>query len=678
MQRCAFLLPWLLPLAMQAQVRINEVQCTRVPRSNGQGTAGDWVELYNADRKAAALGGHVLVLNGRSQVLPQDLAIGPRDRLVLWCDRAPEAGPDHLDMNLPRTGATLLLVAPDRSTVLDIFHWPALPGGTSFGRQPDGARASVHFGLPTPGQPNGNGVPGVTVAPLVQESEGMVVLSVPGNAEVRYTMDGTAPGPGSLRYTTPLSVPSGTVVRARSFSLQAVAGAEVVHTTGVSAGSWALAMDPADLTGPAGINDTLRGNHARKGRAWQRQAWLQQPGRSAPVGIAIAGSGSRSLPKRSFKLLARDRFASTGPMWLPDSTAWKDLMLRADATPHAFLRNLFIHETAIRSGAHVDVQPSFPVDLLLNGEFQGLYRAMPAKGREWLGSLAGGGPVEIIEGPAARPVSGSNKGYLRLVDALATGRPPDQLAAMADVESLLDLACFDLWTGRADHELNLRAWKPGGQSGRWRWVLYDMDLWAPPDDRSVPRMCTQVPPQAPYLPQIMANAPLRDLFLARFTALCATTLAPAQAIPLADSLFAQYRGRMLADQERWKAEMPVPTPEQAHADLVRHITLRGDELFGQLAAFTGEPLRRLTISVEPEGPGHVAVEGLRLSSSHQDLRVFGSVPLHLEAMAREGMEFAGWQGLPGQDGDQVAVVPGRATRITAVFRPVGWSGKGGL
>ncbi|MBK8340839.1 MAG: CotH kinase family protein [Flavobacteriales bacterium] len=72
---------------------------------------------------------------------------------------------------------------------------------------------------------------------------------------------------------------------------------------------------------------------------------------------------------------------------------------------------------------------------------------------------------------------------------LERGAPLDSIAMMIDVESLIELACFDLWTGRADADLNMRCYRPAQPGGRWRWVLYDMDLWAPPEDPSVERLC---------------------------------------------------------------------------------------------------------------------------------------------------------------------------------------------
>src|SRR5690606_5447018 len=182
------------------------------------------------------------------------------------------------------------------------------------------------------------------------------------------------------------------------------------------------------------------------------------------------------------------------------------------------LRNSFMEEIARCSGNRVDVQPGLPLPLYLNGRYHGLYRAMPAKGKEWVRHLNGNQPVELIEGPAGEVVQGDDKHYRKLLDALLAGTALDTIAHMADLASLVELACFDLWTGRADHELNVRCWRPAQPGGRWRWVMYDMDQWAPPADRTLARMCGAAMPEAPYLPPLLADPGSRELLLARMAA----------------------------------------------------------------------------------------------------------------------------------------------------------------
>ncbi len=674
---------WMVPLfactavALSAQVRINEVKCTRTAGSNGQGADGDWLELYNSGQKEVDLGGYVLALDGQLHPLPAGLTIGPGKWQVLWCGQAGETAPDQLAFSLPRKGGTLLLVAPDRTTVLDIFHWPALPPGISIGRSTDGANGWGYFTHPTPGSANQGAVPKLMRAPSITPVEGRMAMNTQGEGTIRYTLDATMPDERSPAYKEPLAVDRGTVITARTFAPDAVPSPCTVFTSGLPDPAWALAIAPADFSGPAGIGDVPSGNHARKGRAWQRQAWLQAQGGILPIGMAIAGNGSRSLPKRNFKLLCRDRFGSSSPVKLPDGSAWHEVLLRADGTPNAFLRNLIMEALVRRSGGRLDAQPSFPLPLYLNGMPQGLYRAMPAKGKEWARSLNGGAPVDLVEGPGASAVSGDAMPYRRMLKAIAAGRPLDSLMGEMDASSLVELACFDLWTGRADHELNVRCWRSQAAGSRWRWVLFDMDQWAPVEDRTVQRMCSSALPETPFLGQILAADEFKNTFLARIAALMATTLSPGQTIPLADSLFSRYHVAMASDQRIWKERMEVPSPQEAHANLLAHLQGRNRNIQRQLAAYTGREIRALAIGVEPALAGQVFVEELPFTSTENEMNVFSGVPMHLRAVPAPGMEFAGWKGAEG-NADRLAISMLRNKRITALFRPVGVSSKGGL
>jgi hypothetical protein len=206
-------------------------------------------------------------------------------------------------------------------------------------------------------------------------------------------------------------------------------------------------------------------------------------------------------------------------------------------------------------------------------------------------------------------------------------------------------------------------------------VLFDMDQWAPPQDRTVDRMCSSPVPETPFLPQLLADPGLRDRLLARLSALLATTLAPDHAAPIADSLFELHRQAMAADHALWKDRMPMPAPEESYAMLIDHIKGRNGPLLRQLSARTGLALHTLKVQVEPKGAGTVLVEELPLRGTGQEVQAFSGVPLHLRAVPGPGMEFAGWKSDAVREG---AVTPRRDERITAVFRPAALSSQGGL
>jgi len=385
------------PARSQGPVLINEVQ----PANGGtitdaSGRHADWIELYNTGTKPVDLLGMRLSIAGRTQMIDASLIIPAQGHLLLWCDGRPRGGPDHLGFTLPRSGGTLLLIAADGSTILDVFTWPAMDTDISMGRLPDGAKGWSFFERPTPGSANTAEAPvrGRAAAPVADMPAGhhpgpvTVALRCGEGAEVYYTLDGSAPVPGNAkRYEAPLAIGATAVLRARAHAPGMLPSEELRATyvigrreqEGVS-----LALAPADLFGDSGIYEPgTRYNHTRGGRDWERTAVVSLPGMDGamvPVGARISGSGSRGLAKRSFKLYARKGLGSPGEgLPFPDGTRFREGILRADASPHAFLRNLLLETLVLRHGLEVDVQPSTPVPLHLNGRYWGLYRWMPAK-----------------------------------------------------------------------------------------------------------------------------------------------------------------------------------------------------------------------------------------------------------------------------------------------------------
>ncbi|MBK7268433.1 MAG: CotH kinase family protein [Flavobacteriales bacterium] len=196
-----------------------------------------------------------------------------------------------------------------------------------------------------------------------------------------------------------------------------------------------------------------RANFAREGPAWTRTAQLVvRSGEievDRPVALRVSGSGSRGFPKRSFNVSGRTTLGSKGQLRLPDSSAWNTLVLRADATPHALLHNLLTTELVHRAGDQLAVQPGTAMPLYLNGAYWGAYRAMPAKNEELLCKLSGA-EKRHCGGAEGRIVRGGRSHYEQAMALLERAAPLDSLAALIEVESLIELACFDLWTGRAD------------------------------------------------------------------------------------------------------------------------------------------------------------------------------------------------------------------------------------
>ena len=663
----------------QSGILLNEV----LPGNQGlavdsTGRTPDWIEVYNPTTRSIDLMGWRIAMAGRQHVFTTPLTIAPKSFRTLLCDGRAEEGPDHIAFKLAKEGGALLLIAPDGITIADVFSFPSVPADVSIGRMPDGAKNWSFYPTPTPGKANRSThgpiqarcpAPTASVESGFHASPLSVALTGEAGCRTKVTTDGTAPTlTNGTTYDRALELTTSTTLNARAFAPDKLPSKVVTHTYLIGeeqATTFTLDLAPDDLWDDStGIYTTgLFNNNTRNGKAWERPGTLQQftSGSAHDVGVRLSGSGSRGARKRSFKLFAADAFV------FPDSTRMNEALLRADASPHAFLRNTTLEVLVQRFGLALEVQPSLPVALYLNTQPWGLYRWMPAKDSELLKQRSGAEAVDVLEGPSFHALSGSNDHFLRAQELLLHRAPVDSIDRVIDTESLIDLACMDLWTGRADHELNVRCYRPKRTGGRWRWMLFDMDLWAPPNENSVQRMSLAAATETPFVPQLLAHPVLQERLLSRITALQAAVYA--RVASTADSIHRANEQALLADFRRWELELDRPHPDSSLVEMKRFATARPDHLFAHLARHTGRKLRTVHVEAPAEELGHVLLNGLALAPGEHAVRCFSGVKLKLEARPAPGVEFASWKGvdLDSPSGD---VELARARNLRAVFRRV--------
>lgn len=576
----------------------------------------------------------------------------------------------RLSVDLPSTGARLLLLAPDRSAIADVFTWKALPAGVSVGRRKDGGPVVGYTLVPTPGLTNQGHFEAerlLELAVVSQGGGGWEAIHDNGSA-VHCTTDGRLPTTVDPLASDVFLPSTDQPFTLRALAPHAIPSPPVFFDGGVPTPPFiAIGADPADLfSDSSGVLSLAYANHTLQGRAAERAVrlhWdLGQGPQHAEAILSVAGSGSRGAAKKSLRLRTVNGLPFGGGL-----PPFDEVMLRADASPGAFLHNLFM-EAVAEQGAQLDVQESEVLALRINGEDQGLYRLMPPKNDEWLRTISGGDAVEVIDGPGARALAGGRQAFDRWLRALVRQAPADSLAALMETTSLVDLACFDLWMGRADHDLNTRCWRPADKGGRWRWILFDMDLWAPPHEGTVARMCSESAPASPWLPQLLEHPELHKRVLARFSAWMASAFSHEHASALVDSIHQGHVAALAGDHARWSGSLERPTPEEAHAGVLRHVRERPAHVLDQLAQRTGHPLTELRVAVSPSEAGSVTVEELPVALGVRSIQTFEGVPLRLRASAHAGYRFKGWK--DGAPDAERSVDPAEIRAVVALFERI--------
>ena len=653
----------------QGTLVINEVQpSNQTTLITSEGRSPDWIELYNPSRRTIDLQGWKFVLGENEHAIAGELLVPPRGFRLLYFSGHPSAGNDHIPFKLPRKGGSLLMIAADGARIIDLFIWPELFADESMGRIPDGGTGWRFFSDPTPGASNNKAggtdrrTPPVIADPLPGTFDLPPEIELRSDAPIiRYTTDGSEPSiENGETYTKPLEFDRTTALRAKSFSSSNVASQEFAGTFLSKQDENAIAM----IIDPQRMWSTFDRNGRSNDPRAEQLVHLQLPGdrKSMPVGIRLSGSGTRSLPKRSFHIHARARYNSPDdPFRFADSTGTDEAILRADAGPHAFLRNTLMETIVLQNGLSLAVQPSRPVPLVINGDYNGLYRWMPPKDAQWLRQVIGADEVDVLDGPGFEPIAGNDVHFRKGFHHLIGGSPLDSIAAYFDLESLIDLACIDLFTGRADHDLNVRVYRDRN-GGKWRWILYDMDLWAPVNDNSLERMITAPATETPFLPQLLGNAELRKELMARIAALIAGPLDPQYAIAIADSIHDRNSEALKRDHERWKDELKNPSPEESLEEMKEFLRSRGSVVLEQLARYTDHQLVEVTIDVPERAIASMELNGIGLRPGKRKIRMFRGIPMEISIGPIEGTIFQGWSGHSAKD-RTITIEPAKTRKL---------------
>ncbi len=135
---------------------INEVQpINTVTFDDLENEFDPWFEIYNPNSFQVNLANYSLSINGGApwtiaNTRPARTVIPPGGFMLVWCDNDLTDDVNHSPLTLPVEGASIQLVGPDGSSIIDTYSYPATTADHSNGRASDGAASSLEFFTPTP------------------------------------------------------------------------------------------------------------------------------------------------------------------------------------------------------------------------------------------------------------------------------------------------------------------------------------------------------------------------------------------------------------------------------------------------------------------------------------------------------------------------------------------------
>ncbi|MFT7512665.1 MAG: hypothetical protein ACI9QL_001873, partial [Candidatus Omnitrophota bacterium] len=467
----------------------------------------DWIELHHAGTNALDIGGYHLSDDPDHRFkyrIPDGTRIPANGFLLLWADGYHDQGVYlHTNFKLGSEGETLALYDAYGGLLDELTFGPQVID-VSIGRKPDGADDLVFFGEPTPLAANSteglvNNIAS-SEAPTFDPPAGFyptnlfVALQAPG-ADIHYTVNGDLPTRNDPLYTSPIEIRRTTTLRARAYEPGNIPSA--VRTASYILGQAdhglpivAITADQEHLMGESkGIfTNRIKGKEIPMHLEWWEG--VSEP-RALSFDAGMRMFGFTFYPQRPFSIAMRDKYGmeALGYPLFDDRRieAFERFILRSsgDDWPNAFYKDALTHEL-IGDLMENGTQAYRPVISYLNGEPYGILNLREKLDEHWIRDNYGYELDQIdyweyeFDLGFAIVSAGDGESYDTLIRNLKFWDIADpvsyaSLASRIDIDDFMNWAMLECYVGNSGWFHNRKWWKPRTPTGKWRWMIFDLD-----------------------------------------------------------------------------------------------------------------------------------------------------------------------------------------------------------
>lgn len=687
------------------------------------GDSSDWIELYNTSAAAVNLSGYFLSDNvakpGKWRF--PDILLQPHSFLLVFASgkNRYDRSELHTNFKISSAGELLLLTSPTGVTA-DSVWMPSLSSDQTFGRLPDGGRLWSRLSNPTPGLDNdGSTIIHVIPPPLLSHPSGFydqpVLLKIAHddpNVSLFYTLDGSLPDSNATLYTAPFYVDTTTVLRCAAVqpdgAWSSVETATLIIDETFRLPVVALTTDPSNLW-DADFGIYARGDNAQekypyKGanfwREWERPVHIEffEKDRSlafaADAGVRIFGHSSVGAPFKPLAFYARKQYGvgSFKYQFFPDKDIFEfeSFMLRNSGNDwnRTLFRDAFMHKLA--SEINLPGQAYRPAIVFINGVYWGIQNLRERMNEHYIASNfhVDANNVDLNAWNYGFQVyAGDSLAFDALKDFVQQHDLADadnyRLAAnMIHLGNFIDYFIMEIFCNNRDWPFNNQyMWRPRTTGGRWMWLMKDMDhgfgYEVSYDYNSLVRNALK----DDLFPRFLESPEFRQRFISRFTFLLNTLFQPDHVHGLIARIKSELEPEISRHVQRWAGVENFGAPPTTKAEWEAYCDVL-DQFADSRAPAVQQQLRdyfhlgdMATVNIYVDSPkmGSLSLDDQRLPTSPWHGEFFVGTSIHLQATARSGYRFAGWNGLDAAS-DAVTFTPQSDIDITAKFSRINSQG----
>jgi hypothetical protein len=537
----------------------------------------DYIELKNYSSSSKNIGGYIISDDKKSWTIPSNTTIEAGKTLIIWADKK-DTKKKELHANFKLSSKKEKVTLKDSSgNIIDEVSFKKVPDDISLRKGTDG---KLVYMMPSLNHKNTSyylnntksDKPSFSIESGSYDGSQTIILSNENGGNIYYTSDGSTPTNSSSKYTSPITISKSTVIKAITIESGKI-------KSKVTTNSYILGFDSTlpilslstdnrylfddyigiYVKGKNGAKSTCMddGELYNFEQDWYRPVRIEyfnnnQKEFSKKAEFAISGQCSRWWnKKKSFRFELDDKLEHKiyNTKGIEDI---EDFKLRAGHRSFE-IGNLMANQVVAEGNLDVDYQDYVAVNMLMNGEFWGVYNFTEKKGTDFITSNypdVDKDKIDIIK------VSQLKKGNLDAYNKLSSFINNSDLSSstnynkakeMIDEDNFIDYLCVMLYSTNDDWiGSNYRMWRERVDGAKWRFMIDDVDRGFQISNVNKNMFDYISTYRADTLLKKMFNAfnrnsTFKSKFKNRFNELLDTTLATSNMSNLADKLIDERR-----------------------------------------------------------------------------------------------------------------------------------------
>ncbi len=710
-----------------AQVMINEFSCSNMSITDNFGETPDWIELYNAGATTVNLSGYHIsdkISNPTKWPIPAGVSINAGGFIRIWASgKNTVVGTNiHAGIKFTQTKPEDIVFADPAGTIIDGMALNPTQANHSRGRTTNGAATWSVFTTPTLLANNTGAMLEYAAKPVMSVASGFygggqtITITATAGLTIRYTTNGSIPTAASTLYSTPVSVSTTTVLRAKAFSANPLEPASFIESNTYfinQTHTIPVVSVFGDLT-----DDLLGGTQltAETGLEYYNKAKVLIAETNGETNEH--GNDSWAYSQRGFDYVSKDEmgynYGVNSPLFATKArSSFQRLIFKAAANDNypyapgapAHIRDSYAHHLSQRAGLHMDERSWAPVIVYINGQYWGVYDV-----REKVDDLdftdyyykqdepfveflqTWGGTWEAYTPATGQATTDWNfiRNYITS-NSMAVPANYAFVDSVFNIESFVDYFVFNSWLVTSDWlDWNTAWWRgldPAGDKKKWRYTLWDMDAILghyinytgvpDPSPNADPCNVEGLPDpggqgHTQILNALMANPDFEQYYQSRYIDLMNTKLNCSFALPLLDSMIAVIDPEMTAQCAKWGGSYATWKANAAtfRSEVDQRCTALTQGLI-DCYSLTGPYV--VTFDVSPAGAGNIQINSIVPPSYIFSGSYFGGIVTKLKAIPNSPYVFDHWEmpshtPTPSSTSDTAEVSFTSSENVIAVFR----------